>query len=306
MKKVGFFYDDIFLQHIPPGWHPENPDRLKGIINRLESSTFAKEVIHLRPVKATAEELTAIHSKQYVERVAKTTTGYLDPDTYMSERSYEAALYAAGAVAEAIRRVKAGEIDRAFCAVRPPGHHAEKDRGMGFCLFNNIAIGARVAQGLGYERVLIIDFDVHHGNGTEHAFEDDPTVFYFSTHQYPHYPGTGGRNDRGRGAGEGFTMNIPLPAGTGDEEIRGIYNDVLGEVAEKFSPDIVLVSAGYDIHADDPLADIRVTDEGIMEIVRGINRAASGVAVIYSLEGGYNINALSKSVLITIEELLYD
>ena len=306
MKKVGFIYDDIFLQHIPTGWHPENPDRLRGIIDILESSTFSKEVIHIKPVKATVDELTAIHTKQYVEKVAATTTGYLDPDTYVSEKSYEAALYAAGAVAEAIRRVKAGDIERAFCAVRPPGHHAEKDRGMGFCLFNNIAIGARVAQSLGYERVLIIDFDVHHGNGTEHAFVDDPTVFYFSTHQYPHYPGTGGRNDRGRGAGEGFTMNIPLPPGTGDEEIKGIYNDVLGEVAEKFSPDIVLVSAGYDIHIDDPLADIRVTNEGIMEIVRGINRAASGVPVIYSLEGGYNINALSKSVLITIEELLYD
>ncbi len=306
MKKVGFIYDDIFLKHIPPGWHPENPDRLRGIINTLESSTFSKEVVYIKPVKATVDELTAIHTKQYVEKVAATTTGYLDPDTYVSEKSYEAALYAAGAVAEAVRRVKAGDIERAFCAVRPPGHHAEKDRGMGFCLFNNIAIGARVAQSLGYKRVLIIDFDVHHGNGTEHAFVDDPTVFYFSTHQYPHYPGTGGRNDRGRGAGEGFTMNIPLPPGTGDEEIRGIYNDVLGEVAEKFSPDIVLVSAGYDIYIDDPLADIRVTYEGIMEIARGINRAASGVPVIYSLEGGYNINALSKSVLITIEELLYD
>jgi len=306
MKKVGFIYDDIFLKHIPPGWHPENPDRLRGIINTLESSTFSKEVVYIKPVKATVDELTAIHTKQYVEKVAATTTGYLDPDTYVSEKSYEAALYAAGAVAEAVRRVKAGDIERAFCAVRPPGHHAEKDRGMGFCLFNNIAIGARVAQSLGYKRVLIIDFDVHHGNGTEHAFVDDPTVFYFSTHQYPQYPGTGGRNDRGRGAGEGFTMNIPLPPGTGDEEIRGIYNDVLGEVAEKFSPDIVLVSAGYDIYIDDPLADIRVTYEGIMEIARGINRAASGVPVIYSLEGGYNINALSKSVLITIEELLYD
>jgi acetoin utilization deacetylase AcuC-like enzyme len=306
MKKVGFIYDDIFLQHIPPGWHPENPDRLRGIINTLESSTFSKEVVYIKPVKATIDELTAIHTKQYVEKVAATTMGYLDPDTYVSEKSYEAALYAAGAVAEAVRRVKAGDIERAFCAVRPPGHHAEKDRGMGFCLFNNIAVGARVAQSHGYERVLIVDFDVHHGNGTEHAFVDDPSVFYFSTHQYPHYPGTGGRNDRGRGAGEGFTMNIPLPSGAGDEEIMGIYNDVLGEIAEKFSPDIVLVSAGYDIHIDDPLADIRVTNEGIMEIVRGINRAASGVPVIYSLEGGYNINALSKSVLITIEELLYD
>ncbi len=306
MKRVGFFYDDIFLKHIPTGWHPENPDRLRGILDTLESSTFSKEVIHLRPVKATMDELTAIHTKEYVQRVAETTTGYLDPDTYVSEKSYEAALYAAGAVAEAIRRIKAGEIDRAFCAVRPPGHHAEKQRAMGFCLFNNIAVGARVAQSNGFERVLIVDFDVHHGNGTEHAFEEDPTVFYFSTHQYPHYPGTGGRNDRGKGKGEGFTMNIPLPAGTGDAEFKGIYNEVLVEVSERFRPDIVLVSAGYDIHVDDPLADIRVSNEGIVEIVRGINRAAASVPVVYSLEGGYNIKALSKSVLITIEELLYD
>ncbi|RMG70162.1 MAG: histone deacetylase [Nitrospirae bacterium] len=306
MKRVGFFYDDIFLRHIPPGWHPENPDRLRGILNSLEASTFAKELIHIKPVKASIDELTAIHTREYVERVASTKTGYLDPDTYVSEESFEAALYAAGAVAEAVRQTRAGQIERAFCAVRPPGHHAERDRAMGFCLFNNIAIGARVAQSVGYERVLIVDFDVHHGNGTEHAFEEDPTVYYFSTHQYPHYPGTGGRNDRGRGPGEGYTMNIPLSAGTGNDVFKGLYNDVLMDVAEKFRPDIVLVSAGYDIHRDDPLADIRVSDEGIMEIVRGINRAAQGRPVIYSLEGGYNIKALSKSVLITIEELLYD
>ncbi len=306
MKKVGFIYDDVFLRHTPPGWHPENPDRLKGIINRLESSTFAKEVIHIRPKKATHDELAAVHSQGHIERVSNTREGYLDPDTYMSEGSYEAALYAAGAVIEAIHQIKQGEIERAFCAVRPPGHHAEHDRAMGFCLFNNVAIGARAAQREGFEKVLIIDFDVHHGNGTEHIFEEDPTVFYFSTHQYPHYPGTGGRNDRGKGPGEGFTMNIPLPAGTGDKEFKGIYNDVLKEVADEFRPDIVLVSAGYDIHIEDPLASLNVTNEGIMEIVRGINRSCQGVPIIYSLEGGYNIRALSTSVLITIEELLYD
>ena len=206
---------------------------------------------------------------RYFDKV-KTFTGYCDPDTYISGNSFEAAMFAAGAVIEAIDRCRKGEIDRAFCAVRPPGHHAERDRAMGFCIFNNIAVGARYAQKIGYEKVFIVDFDVHHGNGTQHIFEEDETVFYFSTHQYPHYPGTGGDTERGKGRGEGFTYNIPMPYGSGDKDFYYAYRDILPRLIKGFRPDIILVSAGYDIHVRDPLSGLNVTNEGMRSIVRGI------------------------------------
>jgi acetoin utilization deacetylase AcuC-like enzyme len=231
-------------------------------------------------------------------------TGYYDPDTYVSPRSVETALYAAGAVIEAVDRCKSGEIDRAFCAVRPPGHHAEADRAMGFCIFNNVAVGARHAQKAGYKKVFIIDIDVHHGNGTQHIFEADDTVFYFSTHQYPHYPGTGGDTERGREKGKGFTYNMPMRLGSGDKDYFHAYQDILPGLVERFDPDIVLVSAGYDLHVNDPLAGLRVTNEGIKNIVRSIVTSKKRMPYIFCLEGGYNLSSLSESVLITIQELL--
>ena len=173
-----------------------------------------------------------VHTREYFDSI-KTFTGFYDADTYISENSFEAAMFAAGAVIEAIDRCKKGEIERAFCAVRPPGHHAEADTAMGFCIFNNIAVGARYAQKVGYEKVFIIDFDVHHGNGTQHIFEEDDTVFYFSTHQYPHYPGTGKDSERGKGKGEGFTYNIPMPYGSGDKDYYYAYRDILPEINQK-------------------------------------------------------------------------
>ncbi len=303
MKKAGFIYDDVFLKHEAPPGHPERGERLVSIVNTLKGSEVWDKLSHISPRKADFGQLEAVHTKEHVERIKKNRSGYADPDTYISPGSFEAALYAAGAVIEAIDRCKSGEIDRAFCAVRPPGHHAEANRAMGFCLFNNVAVGARYAQQAGYKKVFIIDFDVHHGNGTQHIFEEDDTVFYFSTHQYPHYPGTGSADEKGRGKGQGYTANFPMPPGAGDSEYQDIYLKVLPGLVEEFSPDILLVSAGYDLHLADPLADIRVTGEGIKNIVKGILSGAD-VPAVFSLEGGYNPGALSESVLMTLKVLV--
>ncbi len=304
--KVGFVYDSAYLLHRPTGYHPERPERLRAITDLLKANSIWQELIHIRPVEADDTLLGTVHDINYINRVKKAGPGYFDPDTYFSEGSLEAALKAAGGVTEAIRYCKEGHIDRAFCAVRPPGHHAEADRAMGFCIFNNIAVGARYAQSLGYKRVFIIDFDVHHGNGTEHIFYEDDSVFYFSTHQYPHYPGTGSREERGRGKGEGYTYNIPMPAGAGDREYHEAYNKTLPELVSDFKPDIILVSAGYDLHERDPLAGISVTDSGIRSIIRGIVDSKNSVPFVFALEGGYSLEALSRSVYITLEELFKD
>ncbi|MBI3591925.1 MAG: histone deacetylase [Nitrospirae bacterium] len=307
MQKTGFIYDAIFLKHETPQWHPETKERLTSILTRLESAIFWKDLVHISPRRAEHDDIALVHTVDYIEMIKKFGTGYLDPDTYMSKDSLEAALYAAGAVVEAVERCKKDEIHRAFCAVRPPGHHAEADRAMGFCIFNNIAIGARYAQKIGYKKVFIMDFDVHHGNGTQHMFEEDDSVFYFSTHQFPHYPGTGRDSERGRGKGEGYTYNVPMQAGSGDKEYFYIYNKILPDLVRRFAPDIILVSAGYDIHISDPLSGIRVTGEGIRNIVHSILLSPSDqkpVPFIFSLEGGYDLDALGESVRITIEEMI--
>jgi acetoin utilization deacetylase AcuC-like enzyme len=303
MKKVGFVYDDVFLLHEMPLGHPESKDRLIAINERLKQSPHWKTMQHLKPRKAAKEDILAVHTASYFSKITQ-FTGYFDPDTYVSPGSVEAALYAAGAVIEAVDRCRSGEIERAFCAVRPPGHHAEPDRAMGFCIFNNAAVGARFAQKAGYNKVFIIDIDVHHGNGTQHIFEDDDTVYYFSTHQFPHYPGTGSDAERGKGKGKGFTYNIPMHHGSGDKDYFHAYQDILPGLVSNFDPDMVLVSAGYDLHAADPLAGLRVTNEGIRNIVRGILSSKSNIPYIFCLEGGYNLVSLSESVLITVEELL--
>lgn len=303
MHKVGFVYDDVFLLHEMPPGHPESSDRLSAITNALKQSPHWNAMRHLEPKKADEQDILAVHTAGYLSKILH-FTGYFDPDTYVSPRSVEAALFAAGAVISAVDECKDGGIERAFCAVRPPGHHAEADRAMGFCIFNNIAVGARHAQRVGYGKVFIIDFDVHHGNGTQHIFEEDNTVYYFSTHQYPHYPGTGRDSERGKGTGQGFTYNIPMRHGSGDKDYFHAYQDILPGLILNFDPDIVMVSAGYDLHAGDPLAGIRVTDEGIKNIVRAIVTSKTGIPYIFCLEGGYNLSSLSASVLITVNELL--
>lgn len=309
-KKVGFIYDDIFLKHETPEWHPECKERLISIINTLKNSDIWDRLIHIKPIKAEYKDIEAVHTHEYVERIKKMQSGYADPDTYISEHSLEAALHAAGAVIEAVNRCKSVEIERAFCAVRPPGHHAEANSAMGFCIFNNIAVGARCAQKAGYKKVFIIDLDVHHGNGTQHIFEDDNTVFYFSTHQYPHYPGTGAESEKGKGKGIDFTYNIPMSYGSGDKEYFAAYNEILHYLVKKFNPDMILVSAGYDIHSKDPLSQINVSNEGIRGIVHAILSCSSLVThhsslpFVFVLEGGYNLQTLGDSVLITIKEMM--
>jgi acetoin utilization deacetylase AcuC-like enzyme len=303
MKKVGFVYDDAFLRHETPEWHPESKERLISIISALKGSDIWEKLIHIKPRKAAFPDIEKVHMKQYVENIKRHAPGYLDPDTYLSAGSLDAALFAAGALLEALDRCKSGGIERAFCAVRPPGHHAEADRAMGFCIFNNVAVAARYAQGIGYKKVFIVDFDVHHGNGTQHAFDNDGTVFYFSTHQYPHYPGTGGADEKGIMAGRGFTYNIPMAAGSGDKEYISIYRDILPSLLSNFNADCILVSAGYDIHSGDPLSQIHVSTEGVRNIVMSIV-SGQEIPIVFALEGGYNLNALSESVSVTLRELL--
>ncbi|UCG77313.1 MAG: histone deacetylase [Nitrospirota bacterium] len=302
--KVGFIYDEIFLAHETPQWHPENKERLNAIIAKVRGAGLWEKLDHIPPQMAETSHIEAVHHPDYVKRVMDASPGYFDPDTFFSAGTLKASLYAAGSIIEGINACHAGSIDSAFCAVRPPGHHAEADRAMGFCFFNNVAVGARYAQGLGYEKVFITDFDVHHGNATEHMFYDDDTVFYFSTHQYPHYPGTGSEKDTGRGKGKGFNYNIPMGHGSGDKQYMEAYNDILHDIVNKFDPDIFLVSAGYDLHANDPLAGIKVSDEGIRSIVKGILTSKNDIPYIFTLEGGYDLNALGDSVVITLEEML--
>jgi acetoin utilization deacetylase AcuC-like enzyme len=303
MNKVGYIYDEIFLLHEPPAWHPDSPDRLLSINSFLKSVGLRDKLIPLRPRKAAVEDLSQVHTAAHIDAIRDRGAGEIDPDTYASLKSFEAASYAAGAVMEAVEQCRNNGMRRVFCAVRPPGHHAEAALAMGFCLFNNVAVGARHAQRIGYQKVFIIDFDAHHGNGTQHIFEEDDSVFYFSTHQHPYYPETGKDMERGKGKGEGFTYNVPILAGSGNKDYLAVYQDILPGVVQRFGPDLILVSAGYDIHANDPSANIRVTHEGIHGIVRSILTSAD-VPMVFVLEGGYDLPSLCDSVKITIEEML--
>jgi acetoin utilization deacetylase AcuC-like enzyme len=303
MNPVGFIYDEVFLSHDPPVWHPDSRDRLVNIVVTLKAAGLWDRLKHIRPRKATPEDLALVHTPEAIERIRALGAGEIDPDTFASAESFDAASYAAGAVMEAVEQCRNNGMRRVFCAVRPPGHHAEADRSMGFCLFNNVAIGARHAQRAGYKKVFIVDFDAHHGNGTQHIFEEDDTVVYFSTHQYPFYPETGRDMERGKGRGEGYTYNVPILSGSGNKDYLAVYQDILPGVVQRFGPDIILVSAGYDIHADDPHANIRVTHEGIHGIVRSILTCAD-VPMVFVLEGGYDLPSLCDSMRVTIEEML--
>jgi acetoin utilization deacetylase AcuC-like enzyme len=303
MHEVGFVYDDVMLRHDPPSWHPERRTRLLCIVDILRRSGMWDNLVHIRPDEAAFEDIALVHSPDYIERMKVFGEGCIDMDTYTSKDSLKAALYAAGSVIKAVGKCRGGEITKAFCAVRPPGHHAEKDAAMGFCLFNNVAVGARYAQKIGYRKIFIVDFDAHHGNGTQHIFEEDDTVFYFSTHQYPYYPETGKDLERGKGRGTGYTYNIQILKGSGNKDYLNVYQDILPDLVRRFGPDLILVSAGYDIHMNDPHADIRVSSEGIRGIVRGILNSSS-CPMIFALEGGYDLESLAESVTITIEEMM--
>jgi acetoin utilization deacetylase AcuC-like enzyme len=312
MGTTGLVYHPAYLDHDMGAGHPESPNRLRAIIQQLERSGTAGRVKKIEPRKAEDEWITQIHSPSYVDALNKhqPTSGRvsLDPDTSMSPGSLTAAYLAAGGALAAVDAIMRGDVEHAFCAVRPPGHHAEAAHAMGFCLFNNVAIAARYVQKqYGISRVLIVDWDVHHGNGTQHSFEQDPSILFFSTHQFPHYPGTGRATERGTGAGEGFTINVPMNAGDGDEEYHAMFLNVLLPAADAFKPEFVIVSAGFDAHRDDPLASMGLTEAGYSDLtglVAGIaNRHAKG-RLLSALEGGYNLPALSASVDAHLKALL--
>ncbi len=301
MLKMGLVYDPIFLEHYT-GSHPENAMRLKYILEALEEYKIRDKMIDLEPQDATIDQLARFHQLWYIERVADFAEqggGYLDPDTIVSEKSYAAAVKAAGGVITAIDHVLTGQVDSAFALVRPPGHHAVADRSMGFCLFNNVVVGVMHAKAEhGLERILIIDWDVHHGNGTAAAFNDDPAVLYFSTHQQGHFPGTGRISEVGTGRGEGYTINVPLVRGTGNSGFYYVFSQLLDPVARQFKPQLIIVSAGFDAHYADPLGGLALTSSGyaqLSEVVKNIARDVCGGRVVLALEGGYNLKAVGNS-----------
>ena len=312
MGKTGLVYHPVYLDHDMGAGHPESPNRLRAIMQQLERSGATAQLMRIEPRKAEDEWIKEIHTSSYLAALCnhQPASGRisLDPDTSMSPGSLPAAYLAAGGALAAVDAIMRGDVNHVFCAVRPPGHHAESARAMGFCLFNNVAIAARYVQKrYGLARVLIVDWDVHHGNGTQHSFEDDPSILFFSTHQYPHYPGTGGATEQGTGNGEGFTINVPMQAGDGDEEYHAIFENVLVPAAEAFKPEFVIISAGFDAHRDDPLASMGLTVAGYTDltaIVAGIAKRHAHYRLLSSLEGGYNLNALAASVDAHIKALI--
>jgi acetoin utilization deacetylase AcuC-like enzyme len=308
--KAGLVYDPIYLEH-DTGDHVENSRRLVDAMCYLKEAGIKEKLTSLPARPASIEELKMIHAPEYISYVknkAEKGGGWLDPDTVMSPKSYEAALYAAGGVLVAVEAVMKKEVDNAFALVRPPGHHAVQDRAMGFCIFNNVAIAAKFALSkFNLNRVLIADFDVHHGNGTQDAFYADPKILYFSTHQYPFYPGTGWIDEIGTGEGEGTTVNFPMAAGGGDEECLRAFNEVLVPVARRFQPQLILVSAGFDAHWADHLAMMRVTIAGFAQMAMILKELAAELCqgrLVFTLEGGYNLRVVACSVKATFDVLL--
>jgi acetoin utilization deacetylase AcuC-like enzyme len=288
---------DACGMHLAGHHHPEAPERLAAVLGGVRASEAADDLVEFEPRRATAEELSAVHDPRYVralEALCADGGGRLDADTSTVAASFEAALRAAGAGLDAAARLEAGEADSAFLAVRPPGHHALSKRAMGFCLFNNVAVTANALASKG-ARVAIVDWDAHHGNGTQDIFYERADVLYVSLHQYPWYPGTGSLHETGEGAGLGMTLNLPMPAGTGGDVYRAAFDEVVGPVVARFAPDWVLVSAGFDAHRDDPLCELLLTSGDYADLTAACLALAPAGRAIAFLEGGYDLDALTNS-----------
>ena len=306
--QTGLVYDERFLLHRASDDHPEHPGRLTAIWNRLMSERIVPRCRRIPAREATQQELLAIHTEEHIDRVAATALrdrAQLDPDTYTSRESARAALLAAGGLVDLTAAVLSRALSNGFALVRPPGHHAEADRAMGFCLFNNVAIAARAARLSGADRILIVDWDLHHGNGTQHSFEDDPAILYFSTHQYPFYPGTGAIGEVGRGPARGRTVNVPWPAGMGDAEYLAAFDRVLLPIARAFDPQLVLVSCGFDAAEGDLLGGMQLSAEGYAALTGRVSSLAGG-RVVLALEGGYNLQAIAAAAAAVTRVLLGD
>jgi acetoin utilization deacetylase AcuC-like enzyme len=314
MNKTGFLYDERYKLHKTGHFHPEVPDRLPSVYNGIKEAGLLSKLVRIKACLPEMKWIETVHDKNYIQRFeAACSSGktiFDSPDNQMCSVTYDTALLAVGGILDAVRQVMDGELNNAFCAVRPPGHHAEINRAMGFCYFNNIAIAARYIQkqwGIG--RVGIVDFDVHHGNGTQHIFEDDPTVFYYSIHQHPSfaYPGTGREFEYGKNLGYGYTKNSPVLPGQGDTEYKRLMQRDLFTAFAEFKPEVILVSAGFDAHVDDDMSDIKLSTEGFSWIVQKIVEMANTCAqgrLISVLEGGYSLRRLPELARNHVEILL--
>ncbi|MDE3096714.1 MAG: histone deacetylase [Chloroflexota bacterium] len=307
---IGFLYDPAFLDH-DTGEHVENGARMAATMSLLEESGLLARVRRVAAPAASDDDLALVHDRRYVEavrRAAQAGGAWADPDTLITPRSFDVAARVVGGTLAALDAVLARDVESAFCLVRPPGHHATPVQAMGFCLFNHVAVAAAHArQRRGIERVAIVDIDVHHGNGTQDAFYGDPSVLYISTHEYPFYPGSGAATESGAGAGQGFTINVPLPAGCGDAAYARVFDEVVLPALRRFRPGLLLVSAGFDAHFADPLANERLSVDGYGALAGRLIAAARelcGGRLLLALEGGYDLVALPWCVRRTVELLL--
>ena len=311
MTNTAFIYDPLFLNHDTGPHHPERSERLVSAYDHLSSLHWFNGLIQLKPRSAQLQWIATVHDSEYIERVKQACEAgerRIDsPDVSVSPASYNVALNAAGSVIELADQLMAGHIDNGFAMVRPPGHHAETAEAMGFCLFNSIAIAARYLQRqYDLERILILDWDVHHGNGTQHTFEQDPSVFYISLHQYPHYPGTGALSETGYGEGQGTTLNCPMSPGMGEDQYREAFETRILPAARQFRPDAILLSAGFDAHRDDPLGSINLQSQSYTWMTQQMMELADQCCdgkLISVLEGGYDFEALSQSVAAHVKAL---
>lgn len=307
-RKTGVLCSKKFKEHQTGEGHPDSPARIGAVERALKAPSLSGILHSLQPRPALREEVLLVHTDRLYDEILATRRQertYLDDDTVTSPESADVALLAAGSVLVAVDAVLEGRVDNAFALVRPPGHHAKPDKAMGFCLFNNVAIAAQYAlRKQGLERVLILDFDLHHGNGTQKAFYTSPEVLYTSSHQFPYYPGTGAVEETGKDAGEGFTLNVPMPPGMGDAGYVQIYRDIFVPVGKEFDPHMILVSAGFDTHEQDPMGGMRVTQAGFAALageILSLADAACGGKVVFALEGGYNLAGLERSLVSVLE-----